>query len=369
VSFTAEQLKRTVKDEKASATYRHVTVTKLGGPEVLQIVEDELPQPGAGAVRVKILATGVSLADLFMREGVHPETPRPPYTPGWDLVGIVDQLGPGATGPKPGEMVAALPIVGANAEYICLPQDELTAVPSGVDLGEALCLVFNYVTAYQMMHRTARVRPGQRVLIHAAAGGIGTALLQLGRLAGLEMYGTASQRAHETVRSLGGVPIDYRAVDFVEEVRRLTGDGVDVVFDGIGGAYAWRSRKALRRGGTVIAYGLTSSLQGGKLPGGWRRRLRGLERLRGLGIIGLVIAAAFSLPGRKRVLPYSIQWLKRIKPVWFRDDLTTLLRLLSEGKIKPIVAARIPLRETRRAHELLGAGGVTGKIVLLPPAS
>ena len=144
---------------------------------------------------------------------------------------------------------------------------------------------------------------------------------------------------------------------------------MDVVFDGIGGAYAWRSRKALRRGGTVIAYGLTSSLQGGKLPGGWRRRLRGLERLRGLGIIGLVIAAAFFLPGRKRVLPYSIQWLKRIKPVWFRDDLTTLLRLLSEGKIKPIVAARIPLRETRRAHELLGAGGVTGKIVLVPPAS
>jgi NADPH2:quinone reductase len=365
MSSIAEQLKQTVKDEKAPATYHRVTVTKLGGSEVLQIVEDELPKPGAGAERVRILATGVSLADLFMREGVHPETPRPPYTPGWDLVGIVDELGPGATGPKPGEMVAAMPIVGANAEYICLPQGELTVVPGGVDPTEALCVVFNYVTAYQMLHRTAGVRPGQRVLIHAAAGGIGTALLQLGRLAGLEMYGTASQRAHETVRSLGGVPIDYRAMDFVEEVRRLTGDGVDVVFDGIGGAHAWRSRKALRSGGKVIAYGLTSSLQGGKLPGGWRQHLRGLERFRGLGIIGLVIIAAFLLPGRKRVLPYSIQWLKRRRPAWFREDLAALLSLLSQRKIKPIVAARLPLREIRRAHELLGAGGVTGKIVLL----
>ena len=364
MSSTTEQLQRTTRDEKAPATYRRVVVTKLGGPEVLQIVEDELPQPGPGAVRVRILATGVSLADLFMREGIHPEAPRAPFTPGWDLVGIVDQLGPGATGPKRGEMVAAMPIVGAHAEYICLPQRELTVVPTGVDPAEALCLVFNYVTAYQMMHRSARVRPGQSVLVHAAAGGIGTALLQLGRLAGLEMYGTASRRAHETVRSLGGVPIDYRSVDFVEEVRRLVPDGVDVVFDGIGGAHIWRSREVLRAGGRVVAYGLTSSLRGGTM-GGWRRRLRGVERLRGLGIIGLATAGAFFLPGQKRVLPYSIQWLKRRKPAWFRDDLTALLRLLSEEKIEPIVAARFPLREIRRAHELLGAGGVTGKIVLV----
>jgi NADPH:quinone reductase len=137
------------------------------------------------------------------------------------------------------------------------------------------------------------------------------------------------------------------------------------VFDGIGGAHIWRSRKALRAGGKVVAYGLTSTLRAGNLPGGWRHRLRGLERLRSLGIIGGDIAAAFFLPGRKRVLPYSIQWLKRRKPVWFREDLTTLLRLLSEEKIKPIIAARFPLQEIRRAHELLGAGGVTGKIVLL----
>ena len=160
-------------------------------------------------------------------------------------------------------------------------------------------------------------------------------------------------------------PLGDWAVDFVDEVRRLAPGGVDVVFDGIGGAHIWRSRKALRAGGKVVAYGYTSTLPGGTMAGGRRQRRRGLERLRSLGFIGLDIAAAFFLPGRKRVLPYSIQWLKRRKPGWFRDDLTTLLRLLSETKIKPIIAARFPLQEIRRAHELLGAGGVTGKIVLL----
>jgi NADPH:quinone reductase-like Zn-dependent oxidoreductase len=145
---------------------------------------------------------------------VHPEAPRPPFTPGWDLVGVVDKLGVGAYALEPGQMVAALPVWGANAEFICLPQGELVPVPAGLDPAEALVLVFNYVTAYQMMRRTVRVKPGQRVLIHAAAGGIGSALLQLGRLVDLEMYGTASARKNELVSSLGGTPIDYQNVDF-----------------------------------------------------------------------------------------------------------------------------------------------------------
>src|SRR5215213_7982463 len=170
--------------------YKRVVVSRLGGPEVLEVREEELPEPGLGEVRVRILATGVSYADLLMREGVHPEALRPPFTPGWDLVGVIDKPGVGAYALEPGQMVAALPVWGANAEYLCLPQGELVLVPAGLDPAEALVVVFNYVTAYQMMRRSARVRPGQRVLIHAAAGGVGTALLQLGRLAGLEMYGT-----------------------------------------------------------------------------------------------------------------------------------------------------------------------------------
>src|SRR5215204_7093510 len=220
--------------EDSTVRYKRVVVGRVGGPEVLELREGKLPEPGLGEVRVRILATGVSYADLLMREGVHPEAPRPPFTPGWDLVGVVDKLGVGAYALEPGQMVAALPVWGANAEYICLPQEELVPVPGGVDPAEALVVVFNYATAYQMMRRTARVRPGQRVLIHAAAGGIGTALLQLGGLVDLEMYGTASAAKGELVSGLGATPIDYHNVDFAEEIRRLTGDGgVDVVFDGI----------------------------------------------------------------------------------------------------------------------------------------
>lgn len=348
--------------------YKRVVVTNRGGPEVLQIVEEQVPEPGIGDVRVRILAAGVSYADLLMREGVHPETTPQTFTPGWDLVGVVDRVGDGVSGLEPGQMVAALPVCGAYAEFICLPQEELIPVPAGLDPAEAVSLVLNYVTAYQMMHRSARVAPSQRVLIDGAAGGCGTALLQLGRLVPLEMYGTASRRKHTIVSTLGGTPIDYQHSDFVEEIRRLTGDGVDVVFDGIGGRHLWRSLKALRAGGTVVAYGLTSTLQGGKSAGGLRHRLRRLASI-GLPTIAcydlLSRGVSFFMAGRKRILIYSIQRLKRRKPEWFREDLTALLELLRRGSIKPIIAERIPLTQVRRAHELLGSGSVTGKIVLL----
>ena len=339
-----------------------VVVTRYGGPEVLRVAEEECPEPKAGEVRVRVLAAGVSLPDLLAREGVHPETPPVPFTPGWDLVGVVDRVGAGVSGLEPGQTVAAMPISGAYAGYVCLPQRELVPVPSGLDAAEAVSLVLNYITAYQMLHRSARVRPGQRALIHGAAGGVGSALLQLGRLAGLEMFGTCSSRGASVVSDLGGVPMDYQRQDFVEEIRRLTGEGVDVVFDGIGGTHIWRSRKALRRGGTVVAYGLTSSLSGGRLASGRSGRR---NRLHGLPIFALYIAAGWLLPGRKRVVPYSIQTLKRLKPAQFREDLVVLLDLLRMKQIKPLVAQRFPLAEARQAHELLGKGGVTGKFVLV----
>jgi NADPH2:quinone reductase len=258
--------------------------------------------------------------------------------------------------------VAALPIHGAYAEYVCLPERDLVPVPDGLDDAEAVSLVLNSITAYQMLHRSAKVRPGQRALIHGAAGGVGSALVQLGRLAGLEMYGTCSPRGAAAVADLGAVPIDYQRDDFVAEIRRRTGAGVDVVFDGIGGEHIWRSRQALRAGGRVVAYGITSSLRGGRLASGRSGRR---NRFRAIAIFGLYIARSWLLPGRKRVVPYSIQWLKRLKPEWFRQDLTALFDLLRERKIQPLIARRFPLAEARRAQELLGEGGVTGKIVLV----
>ena len=342
--------------------HTRIIVTHYGGPDALEAIEEECPVPKRCEVRVKVLAAGVSLPDIMAREGIHPETPRVPFTPGWDLVGVVDRLGDDVTGMQPGGIVAAMPISGAYAEFICLHQNELVPVPSGLDPAEAVSLILNYITAYQMMHRSAGVKSGQRVLIHGAAGGVGTALLQLGRLAGLEMYGTCSSRGASAVSELGGVPIDYQHQDFVQVVHRLTSDGVDVVFDSIGGTHIWRSRKALRPGGIVVAYGLTSSLSGGRLASGRSGRR---NRFSGIAIFALYIAGGWLLPGRKRVVLYSIQWLKRLRPKLFRQDLIALFDLLQQRKIKPLIAQRFPLAEARSAHELLGKGGVIGKIVLV----
>src|SRR5262249_49010643 len=162
-----------------------VVVTHYGGPEQLRLIEEECPEPNAGEVRVRVLAAGVSLPDVMMREGIHPETPRLPFTPGWDLVGVVERIGTRVSGIEAGAGGAALPIHGAYAEHVCLAQRQLVPVPEGLDPAEAVSLVLNYVTAYQMLHRFAKVRAGQRVLIHGAAGGVGSALLQLGRVAKL----------------------------------------------------------------------------------------------------------------------------------------------------------------------------------------
>lgn len=227
--------------------HMRVIVTHYGGPDALQVIEEECPEPKRGEVRVRVLAAGVSLPDIMAREGIHPETPPVPFTPGWDLVGLVDQLGTGVSTFEPGQMVTAMPIHGAYAEFVCVPQTELVPVPPGVDAAEAVSLVLNYITAYQMMHRSVRIRAGQRVLIHGASGGVGSALLQLGHLAHLEMYGTCSLRAAPAVSALGCIPIDYQHQDFVDEIQRLTSDGVDVVFDPIGGAHLWQSQGSAPR--------------------------------------------------------------------------------------------------------------------------
>ena len=342
--------------------HKRIIVTHYGGPDALQVLEEECPEPRRGEVRVRVLAAGVALPDIMAREGVHPETPKLPYTPGWDLVGVVERLGGGGSGIELGQTVVAMPISGAYAEYVCLRQRELVPAPPGVDAAEAVSLVLNYVTAYQMMYRSAKVESGQRVLIHGAAGGVGTALLQLGRLAQLEMYGTCSSKGAAAVSELGGIPIDYQHQDFVKEVRRLANEGVDAVFDPIGGTHLWHSRQALRPGGRVVAYGNTTSLRGEGLAAAHPGRR---NRLHGIPIFALYIAGGLLFPGRKRVIPYSIQWLKRLRPARFRQDLSALLDLLQQKQIKPLIAQRFPLAEARQAQEMLGRGGVIGKIVLV----
>jgi NADPH2:quinone reductase len=176
------------------------------------------------------------------------------------------------------------------------------------------------------------------------------------------MYGTCSAEGAAVVRELGGIPIDYKNADFVKEIHRLTGDGVDAVFDGIGGDNLWRSRDALREVGRVVTYGFQSKMSGGRMSS----RSEGRHPFRESAELSWYIARNWFKPGRKSMVPYSIQWLMRLKPNWFRQDLITLLDLLNRGKIKPLIAQRLPLDEARRAHEMLGEGGVQGKIVLVP---
>src|ERR1700745_1001792 len=342
--------------------HTRIIVTRYGGPDALQVVDEERPQPHRGDVRVRVMAAGVSLPDVLAREGIHPETPRVPYTPGWDLGGIVDQIGEGVSGFELGQTVAAMPISGCYAQYVCLPQRKFIPVPTGLDPAEAVAVVLNYITAYQMLHRSAKVKPGQRVLIHGASGGVGTAFLQLGRLAAVEMYGTCSAQAAKVVKELGATPIDYRNSDFVQEIHRLPADGVDAVFDGIGGDNLWRSREALREGGRVVVYGFQAKLHGGRMASG---APSGRHPIRESAILGRYILRNWFLPGRKSMMPYSIQWLMRLNPAWFRHDLLTLFDLLQQKKIKPLIAERLPLCQARHAHELLGRGGVIGKIVLI----
>jgi len=246
--------------------HKRVVVTHYGGPEVITTIEENIPTPKVGEVRVKVLAAGVSLPDVLAREGVHPETPRVLYTPGWDLVGTVDQLGEGVTGFELCQTIAAMPIHGCYAQYVCLPQRMLVPVPPGLHAAEAVAVVLNYITAYQMLHRSVKAQAGQRMLM--ASGGVGSAMLQLAKLAGVEMYGTCSAQGAAVVRELGGIPIDYRNADFRNEIHRLTGDGVDAVFDGIGGDNLWRSRDALREGGRVVTYGFQSKMRGGRMSSG-----------------------------------------------------------------------------------------------------
>ena len=336
--------------------YHRVVVTQHGGPDVLQVVEEDLPEPQPGEVRVKVLAAGVSGYDLmFRRSGSFPGTPSVPFTLGEDVVGVVDKLGEEVSTFEPGQMVAGatfcLGVGGGYAEFICLPASELVPVPSGVDPAEAVCVVVNYLTAHMAMHRTANIRSGERILVHGAAGGVGTALLDLGKLAGLEMYGTASKYNHELVSALGATPIDYRTEDFVERIRGLTGDGVDAVFDPIGGArQLWRSYKVLRKGGRLVWFGVAAT------------------KKKGLRVIPLTVAmrTLLALIPDDKSAPLTSDLSK--DNAWYRETLTELLDSLAAGKIKPVVAERFPLAEAARAHELLERGGYAGKVVLVTSA-
>lgn len=332
-------------------------VSQFGGPDVLRVVTGREPTPPQGQVAVRVLAAGVSFTDTLLRAGTYPRGPRPPFTPGYEIAGVVEKVGPGCVTFRPGDRIAALLVWGGNAEVVCVPEEAAVAVPDDIDPAVMVSLIFPYVTAYQLLYRAAEAKQGQTVLYHGAAGAVGTALLEIARSGGLTVYGTVSSSDRSVVESLGGIAIDYRKRDFLDVIRSLPTGGVDVAIDGIGGTVSWRSFRALRAGGRLVLFGHLSTLRRGHRD--WRRLIGFYSWASATWLAGHVV------PNRS-VRTYRIARLREDHPEWFREDVTALIRLLREGALQPRIAARLPLTEVRRAHEMVDADGVRGKIVLTP---
>jgi len=330
---------------------RVVQVRRFGGPDGLEVVDAPLPRAGRGEVRVRVLASSVNYTDVLIRRHLYPQTARlrPPFVLGYDVVGEIDQLGDGVRDLQIGDRVADMTVVGSNAAYRTLRADRLARVPAGVDVAEAATLILSWMTAYQLLHRAALVQRGQRVLVHGAAGAVGQALIVLGRLAGIEVWGAARGEHAALIRELGATPIDYQREDFT----RVLPGGFDVVFDGVGEDGYRRSFAALKPGGLLLAIGFSASVQAQQ----------------GMGTILMSIARMYLwrfLPGGKHARFYSINVMRARHNSWFREDLERLFDLLATRAIRPRVAERISFDEVAEAHRRLEAGGLAGKLVLCP---
>ena len=243
-------------------SWQHVRISRFGGPEVLELAEEAtIPNPGPGEVRIKVLAAGTGFSDTFIRRGRYPDFKGPlPFTPGYELVGVVEKAGSGVGSPRQGQIVADLCVVGGYAQYAIRPASFLVPVPDGVDAAEAVCIPLVCFTAFQMLTRYRRFLPGETILVIGASGTVGTALLDLARHFGLKAIGTCSAANFAAVERFGAAAIDYRAGDFVASVRELTagrvgGAGVDAALDAIGGSHFGRSFACVAPGGILIGYG------------------------------------------------------------------------------------------------------------------
>jgi NADPH:quinone reductase-like Zn-dependent oxidoreductase len=332
---------------ETSEKYKSVVATRRGSPEVLEIVENDLRAPAPREARVRILACCVCLPDVQARYGQSPFAPKMPFVPGYAIVGVVDALGDGVSNVRVGDRVGALTVYGGYAEYIYLAQGKLFPVSATLDPAEAVALILNYIVAFQALHRSAKVKAGDTVLIIGASGGCGTAFLDLCKLAGLKMYGIASGSKHHILAAYGAVPIDYRTQDFVKMIRDAEPDGLDAVFNGMGEDYLRRGFSLLRRGGRWIAYGNTLSVSGTLRLLGWFILLNLLPNGRSLKLYG----AGSHIFDRRP----------------FLEDWDRLFKLLEEGRIRPVIMKRFPILEAAKANRLLESGEVIGNLVLLTP--
>lgn len=324
-------------------SYKSIVVTRRGGLDALQIVDNTLRPPLANEARIRVVATPVCQDDVAARVGNRPFLKRPPFVPGYTCIGVVEAVGENVTNVSPGDRVAALTNYGSHTEVIYWNAPELVRVPDTLNPAEASTLILNYLVAYQILHRVAQVKAGDKVLIVGASGGVGTAFLQLGRLAGLKMFGLASTPKHAILTEYGATPIDYRTQDFVQVLRVAEPDGLDFVFNGMGEEYYERGLAVLRRGGVLVHYGAPQSFA------------------RFLLLVGKLLL--YNLwPNGKKIVGYGTH---RLGTALFQEDWVALFDLLAAGQINPIVAQTLPLLQAAEAYALLESGAVAGNVVLL----
>jgi NADPH:quinone reductase-like Zn-dependent oxidoreductase len=319
-----------------------------GGLDVLETVELPLEPPKPGQLRIKVTASGAGFTDITMRTSKYLFAPPWPYVAGYEVLGIVDALGDGVSGFSLGQRVCALTVFGAWAEYFTREADHFVPVPDGVDDGEAVAMILNYITAYQMIHRFAKMQAGQTALVSGANGGVGTALLELLKIHGVRALGACSKQHFDYVRSLGGEPIESRVKPLDVAVHEVLPEGVDAAFDGLGGSSAREHIRATKKGGFVVGYGFMQAR--GSFFGG----IRGI----------LVAKLGARLSGRRGDF-YGITAIYRKDKRPLKEDLPKLFALLKEKKLHPKIAARLPLLDGKKAEEMLEKGGVNGKIVLV----
>jgi len=311
-----------------------------------------------GQMLVKVQATGISFAEHAMRLGRYPGQPAFPFVPGYDLVGTVRAVGPGGDPALVGTRVAAVTKTGAWASHVIVSPLDLVPVPADLDPAAAETVVVNGITAWQMLHRSARVRPGGTILVHGANGGVGTILVQLARHHGLRVIGTSAPRHHHALQALGVEPVDYGDPHLADRVRELAPDGVDAVFDPIGGESVRTSYGLLARGGALVAYGNASARDNDQSM---------------IWIFCRLLARLFvwnALPNTHRATFYNFWAGHLLRRATFRrhlrEDLTAVLDLLARGVVRPQIAARFPLTDVAAAMELAESRTVRGKVILEP---
>jgi NADPH:quinone reductase-like Zn-dependent oxidoreductase len=323
-------------------------LTGKGDPDVLREVELPLVEPKEGEVRIAVSATGAGGTDILMRRGFYPYAPRIPFTPGYEVVGRVEAIGPGVNTLAVGQRVAGLIVHGGYAEKLVRPASTFVNVPDGVDDATAVALILNYATAWQAIHRIAAVEPTDTVLVTGANGGVGVAMLELLRLNGTRTLGAGSGRAHALIASYGATPVESRSAPIDVGARAIVPEGVDVTFDNLGGRFSAAAIRATKRRGLIVGIGFA----------GTRNDFFAVP----LSLGGLFTRAL--LTGRRAKF-FGITQVYHKDATPFRMDLATLFLLARDGKIRPRIAARLPLLAARQAAEMMEAGGVDGKIVHL----